>query len=150
LRKDIIVKRVRVSEIIGLRHRELRRGQSIQTAYLTGDEEPDTRHFGAVLADSPAEIICCASFMTSTIQDEPAWKLRGMATASAFQGEGIGRFLLASAEEILINGSPIRLLWCNSRAAAVGFYEKQGWQCISDIIEIPNVGPHRKMMKRIS
>jgi GNAT superfamily N-acetyltransferase len=58
---------------------------------------------------------------------------------------GIGRALLRVAErELAAEGGP-RLLWCNARLGAVGFYERLGWTVVSDVFDIPTVGPHRIM-----
>jgi len=42
-----------------------------------------------------------------------------------------------------------RLLWCNARVPAVGFYESLGWRVVSERFEIPTAGPHVKMVRRL-
>jgi GNAT superfamily N-acetyltransferase len=79
---------------------------------------------------------------------EPAWQLRGMATAPDVRGAGVGAALLAEAESVLRNRGPIRLLWCNARYVALGFYQKQGWTIASDEFVTPGVGIQRKMTRR--
>ena len=41
-----------------------------------------------------------------------------------------------------------RLLWCNARVPAMGFYQKLAWQVVSDEFHIPTAGPHVKMVRR--
>ena len=44
---------------------------------------------------------------------------------------------------------PVRLFWCNARVPALAFYQRQGWQIMSEQFDIPTAGPHRKMTKRL-
>jgi GNAT superfamily N-acetyltransferase len=68
-----------------------------------------------------------------------------MATAPGWQGRGVGRSLLQYAEALLAGD---RLWWCNARASAIGFYERQGWTVVSEVFDIPTAGPHRRMIRR--
>ena len=140
-----------VERIIPLRHQILRTGLPIETARFPEDDQENARHFAAVLQDQKrfGEVICCASFMLNCWEGEPAWQLRGMATTSEFQGCGIGTGLLAHAEKDIVSTSPVRLFWCNARVPAVKFYQKCGWTIASDEFDIPTVGPHCKMFKRV-
>jgi hypothetical protein len=95
-----------------------------------------------------SSVVCCASFIQKPLESLPAWQLRGMATNTEHQGKGFGRILLTGAEKILIDLSPIRLLWCNARVKAVPFYQKLGWEIISDVFE-KTAGPHRQMKKKL-
>ena len=38
-----------------------------------------------------------------------------------------------------------RRFWCNARVAAVPFYARMGWRVVSDLFDVPTVGPHRVM-----
>ncbi len=134
-----------IEEIIDLRHRVLRAGMPRETAVFPGDELPASRHFGAFDGQT---VICCATFHLEPWQNDPAWRLRGMATDDGFRSKGIGRSLLNFAEQILLNENPIRLFWCNARAPAIRFYESQDWKIVSDVFEVPTAGPHYVMMKR--
>ena len=145
------VLRVKVDEILSLRHRVLRKGLPLETARFDGDDEPDTWHFGVYLTNEEGrplgETIGCASFELNSLNGEPAWQLRGMATEADYRDHGIGGMILAFAEETLMREG-VRLFWCNAREGAIRFYEQHGWSCISEIFEIPTVGPHRKMFLR--
>lgn len=128
-----------------MRHRVLRAGLPRESAVFPGDELPASRHFGAFVGNT---IICCATFHQEPWQNEPAWRLRGMATDQAFRGKGIGRALLALAEEHLWAETAVPLLWCNARVPAARFYQAQGWEIVSDVFDIPTAGPHYRMVKR--
>jgi len=144
--KLLVIRHAAGNEIIDLRHRVLRTGLPRESAIFAGDALPTSRHFGAF--DGP-KAVCCATFHLEPLQNEPAWRLRGMATDDAFRSKGVGRALLNFAEEIVTNENPIRLFWCNARTPAARFYQSLDWKIVSDVFEIPTAGPHYVMVKRL-
>jgi GNAT superfamily N-acetyltransferase len=73
---------------------------------------------------------------------EPAWRLRGMVTAPAARGTGIGRAVL---EEVLglAAGRGAASAWAEARSPALGFYRRLGWTVVGAEWVKPGVGPHR-------
>ncbi len=139
------VRLVAAEAIIDLRHRVLRPGRPRDTAMFDGDGLPTSHHFAAV--DGHGNVVGCATFHLNQHDGEPAWQLRGMATDAAWCGRGVGReVLLAGAATV--NAIGPRLMWCNARAEAVGFYQRLGWAICSDRFDIATVGPHYRMQKR--
>jgi GNAT superfamily N-acetyltransferase len=135
---------VAVERILALRHRVLRQGLPADSARFPGDLDPGTVHLAALAGE---EVVGCASYLPSPYAGEPAWQLRGMATAEAWRGRGVGGLLLAGGERHLA-GDPIGLRWCNARVSAIGFYERHGWTVDSEEFAIPSAGPHRRMVYR--
>ena len=88
-------------------------------------------------------------------QNEPAWRLRGMATDEGYQSLGLGTAVLAYLTDLVLSdrGTPggrvVRLFWCNARTPAANFYLRQGWQIVSDEFDIPTAGPHYVMVRRV-
>lgn len=74
-------------------------------------------------------------------------KMRQVATAKAFQGQGIGRELYLYCEEHL-QKKGVKEIYCHARKSAVSFYEKLNFEVISDEFEEVGV-PHVKMKKTI-
>ncbi len=136
----------RLEQLIDLRHAVLRQGLPRDEAIFDGDTAEGTRHYGALLA---AEVIGCATFHPSQWEGESAFQLRGMATDPRFRRQGIGQALLELAEADLRDSSPVRMLWCNARVPALGFYQRMGWTVCSELFEIPTAGPHHRMFKRL-
>ena len=135
-------------DVVALRHAVLRAGLPRETAIFPGDDELSARHF---VADDTGVIVGCVTLHLNQWQDEAAWQLRGMAVAPSHQRQGVGGKLIEAVEQSL-RQSPDdvpRLLWCNARVPAAGFYERQGWEVVSDVFEIPGAGPHVKMIKRL-
>jgi len=141
------LRRAAVTEILALRHAELRTGLPIETASFDGDGDATTRHFGAFLVDGVERaVVGCASFMVRAHEGAPAYQLRGMATRADLARQGVGGALLRAALGSLERRDGARLFWCNARVAAVPFYARMGWRVVSDVFEVPTAGPHRVMV----
>ena len=165
--RHVLVRIATLSEILTLRHTELRPGLPEETAHFDGDLEPTTRHFGGFLReDSPAApllrhaapgasdatpdatAVACASFTARAHGGEPAYQLRGMATRAAMVRRGLGGALLRHAIAELVRCEGTGFFWCNARITAVQFYLRMGWRVVSDVFDVPTVGPHRVMVYR--
>ncbi len=140
------IRAARFDEILQLRYDVLRAGLPPEAAVFDGDYEPTSRHYGA-FADN--RNVGCATLHLNHWLDEPAWQLRGMATAPDFRGSGVGRAILAFVESDVFNSHSVHLLWCNARVPAAKFYQRLGWQIVSEQFEIPTAGPHYQMVKRL-
>lgn len=146
------IRRAQVAELIDLRHAVLRHGLPREEAMFPGDDAPTSRHYGAFRGD---QVLCCATLHASEWEGEPAFQLRGMATAPEARRTGLGRRVTEWMEADLRaaagagEGVPL-LLWCNARVPAVAFYEAMGWAVVSEPFEIPTAGPHVRMVKRLA
>jgi predicted GNAT family N-acyltransferase len=136
-----------LADVWDLRHQVLRHGLPRETAVFDGDAAETTRHVAAVAG---GRVVGCATLHLNEWQGRRAWQLRGMATADDVRGRGVGRRMLAFLEREVLAGSPVRLLWCNARVPAVGFYRRVGWQVASEVFEIPTAGPHVKMFRDLA
>ncbi len=135
-------------DVIAVRWAILRPGFPRETAIFPGDEDGETRHFGAYMS---AELVGVASIYRATFLEIPhlaGWQLRGMATLEAVRGRGCGLAVLAAAEEYARQKSGA-LIWCNARVTAAEFYRRQGWQILGETFEISTVGPHFRMFRAL-
>ena len=71
-----------------------------------------------------------------------------MAVDAAWQRRGIGREILRAVESIAADRG-IRILWANARKSALDFYTANGWTVASEEFDIPLVGPHFKIVRRV-
>jgi GNAT superfamily N-acetyltransferase len=142
------VRIITAAETLPLRQAVLRPGRPIAAARFPGDDAPAARHFGAF---RDGQLLGIASLYLAELPEQPgvaAWQLRGMATTPEARGMGFGRALvLACIAFARDNGA--RVLWCNARIAAAGFYRKLGFEILGERFEIPDVGPHFRMMLRL-
>jgi predicted GNAT family N-acyltransferase len=140
----VTVRQISAAETIPLRHAVLRPGRPVESALFPGDDLVSTRHFGAF---RNGQLLCIASLFDAELPDAPgvsAIQLRGMATASAAQRTGLGRALVLGCVNFA-RQQGARLLWCNARHYACGFYSKLGFEIVGEQFDIPDVGPHYRM-----
>ncbi|MFK7929038.1 MAG: GNAT family N-acetyltransferase [Myxococcota bacterium] len=148
--QGVDIRRATAHELLDLRHRVLRQGRPRDTAHMDGDGHARTRHW---IAKNGDDVIGGVSLMQTPwpatepapFDPAPQHQLRGMATAPAWRGKGVGAALLAVLEREA--DAP---LWCNARTGARGFYAKHGWVVVGEPFEIPDVGPHVRMVRELT
>ncbi|AEW93907.1 MULTISPECIES: GNAT family N-acetyltransferase [Streptomycetaceae] len=132
---------VPVEEIFELRRAVLRPGRPPGSAVFAEDAEPATFHIAAYTPDGA--LAACVTFFPEPLPGEegPAYRFRGMASAPELRGHGYGAAVLrAGLAEAAARGA--RIVWCNGRTSARGFYEHHGFAVGGDEFMIEGVGPH--------
>ena len=124
-----------------MRQPVLRKGLPLNTCAFDFDDAPNTLHLGAFANDILVGVLTLLN-KTENVQ------LRGMAVLEAFQGQGIGKLLVAHAEN-QVRQQNICNLWMNARLIAVPFYEACGYQKQGETFELPYGGTHYKMTKHL-
>jgi ribosomal protein S18 acetylase RimI-like enzyme len=71
-----------------------------------------------------------------------------MATAPEQRGRGIGAAILDALVEHARSQGATRV-WCNARTPALRLYERAGFERESGEFEIPGIGPHFVMARRL-
>ncbi|NJN05909.1 MAG: GNAT family N-acetyltransferase [Rhodobacteraceae bacterium] len=142
----ITILRISTEETLPLRSHILREGRPFEECRFAQDELPGAFHLGAIHAERLAGI---ATFSPVALENLPGrgYQLRGMAVDGAVQRGGIGRLLLLAGEERLSVVGDVHYVWCNARIAACNFYLRNGFKFVSEVFDIPTVGPHRRMIK---
>lgn len=142
-----MIKYISQEDTLPLRSRVLRPGKALEECIFPTDAIEGVFHLGCFLDD---QLVVIATFFPDCHSDfgEGGFKLRGMATDPDFSGRGYGAELIKFAVKELrsANGSYI---WCNARSSALVFYQKLGFELISEEFEIPGVGPHFNMIKQL-
>jgi len=124
----------------------LRAGMPPESAILDHDDDPGTRHFGALDGE---RLVGVATFFAEPCALRPgrrAWRLRGMATLDDMRGCGAGTALVHEGVRVA-TAAGADLMWCNARVSASGFYEKLGFVVVSDAFELKDSGKHYVMTK---
>lgn len=147
MNSDLNIRLISAVETIDLRSRVLRPGQNKEVCHYPEDNLPSSFHLGVLVKN---RIVCNGTFLQQGhahfLKASLPYRLRGMATDPEFQGQGLGKNLLAKALREL-QEKKCDLLWFNARTSAEIFYQKLNFAVIGDIFDIPGVGPHKVMFK---
>lgn len=141
------VKAISSGDTLTLRSEILRPGRELSACLFDGDDDPATRHFGAI--DGDGTIIGIVSVYRNgnvALEDPNSYQVRAMATHSSCRGQGVGALLLAAAEDYA-KSQGSAWIWANARRAATGFYTRAGYSLASDEFVIEGVGPHYLVTK---
>lgn len=140
---------VPVESVRPLRHLVLRAVRPFETCIWDGDELPDTRHF-AVYADERVAAIGTLLHRAHEVAPGPhAWQIRGMATHPESRGCGLGKLLLEFMLAHCRGRDNGHIVWCNARTSAAGFYQRFDFETVGGEFDIPEVGPHVVMRRRL-
>ncbi len=136
-------------QTLGLRTQILRPGSAPDARLFGVEDAEETRHFAAF--DGEEMVGACYIVRRAAPFDAlaRAWQLRGMAVQTTRQGQGIGAQIVAHVEAEA-RRADIEILWFNARRVALGFYARLGCAPRGEEFEIPVVGPHTVMWKRLN
>ena len=143
-RAEIVPRRV----VRPLQLEVLRPGQMLSEADLV--DEPGA--FYVAVYDDIDDVVGVATFLSEPHPARPGpnqWRLRGMASAPTRRGEGFGAAALTrGVDEAVARGGV--LIWANARTPAVPFYEAHGFVAEGEEFDIPPIGPHYLMTRRLA
>lgn len=145
---DLQIKHIGLNETYVVRHPVLREGKPISSCAFEGDDLDSTIHIGAFHHN---DLIAVTTFMKNGHQIhlfKNAYQLRGMAVIQNYQGKGVGKILLNFGETSLVE-KQVSILWMNAREKAVPFYKKLGFKVIGNVFDIPEIGNHYVMFKKL-
>ena len=136
------------AEVRPLRLEVLRAHTTNKTVDFEGDEDVTTRHLVAV--DSHGEIVGVSTWLERPLDQQPhlrALQLRGMATATSVQNQGIGALILAAGVDYALSLNA-DLMWANARDQALNFYNRNGFVTNGEgFIESVTQLPHHRVIK---
>ena len=140
-----LIRRIGTDDVRPLRHSVLRPNQAFDDTLYPGDDA--ALHLGAFEGD---RLVGIASLYEEDRVDGRAggWRLRGMATDAGVRGAGFGALLLAACVDE-VAGAGGTELWCNARLPAVGFYQRGGFEVVSEEFDVPGIGPHVVMSRPV-
>ena len=130
------------SASIYLRYDILRKPLGLNFGVSDLIKERHAFHFG--LFDECFNIIACLYL----IPEKKYVHLKQMAVDEKYQGKGFGREIILVIEKYVL-WLGYDLIYLHARASALGFYEKMGYEKISDVFEEVGI-QHYKMKKKIN
>jgi GNAT superfamily N-acetyltransferase len=143
-----MVKYISLEQTLPLRSKVLRNGLEQELCIFPTDSTEGIFHLGFF---ANGEITSIGTFFWEDYPEKGVGgvRLRGMATDPDHAGKGQGAALIKFAVNELLSQNA-SYIWCNARKIAVGFYEKLGFEIISDEFDIPGIGPHFNMIKPLT
>ncbi|PKP39344.1 MAG: N-acetyltransferase [Bacteroidetes bacterium HGW-Bacteroidetes-15] len=121
---------------------------SLEECRLDIDDLGSTFHVGVFKNE---EIVGIGTFLqqqNEKFEAKNQYRLRAMATSAKVRGENFGKKIIDFAL-VELKKRNVELLWCDAREVALGFYEKMGFKTTGDFYEIPIIGKHKLMYKKI-
>ena len=135
--READVREVALADTRALRQAVLRPHQTLDQ--LAAEEHPGAHAEGAF---EHGELVAVG--IVHEDGERTRWRVRGMATAPAARGRGLGAAVLA-ALVAYARAHGALLIWCNARTPARRLYERAGFTVVSAQFELPHIGPHVRM-----
>jgi GNAT superfamily N-acetyltransferase len=127
-----------------LRHRILRPMQQPGHSRYPGDD-----HGLHLAAWRGASTFAVGSILADPRPAGPrgGFRVRGMAVDPGRRSQGWGRRILRGlvAHAALRRASEV---WCNARTGARTLYEREGFEPVTEVFDLPPIGPHVTMVRR--
>ena len=142
------IKIIQSQDTYSVRRPVLRQGKPIESCVFNGDDDETTIHFGIYDNDILAGIVSIFKTSSPAFVKKEQYQIRGMAILPEHQKKGLGEKLLQKSEEY-IKSMKGELIWFNARENAVPFYKKAGFEIINNAFNIPEIGIHYIMYKKL-
>lgn len=142
-----MIKYITTEETLDLRNCVLRNSAGLDKCVFPSDDTEGNFHLGRFEGN---KLVSIATFYPEDYLGRTGvgFRLRGMATDLAFVGRGYGTDLIKFAINEL-RSAKASYIWCHARSSAVVFYQKLGFEVISEEFEVPEIGPHFDMIRII-
>lgn len=143
-----MIREISALETFPVRHPVLRAGKPVESCRFEGDDLPTTMHFGYYERGQLLGVASLFAVDNPEFEYPAQLQLRGMAVMPDQQKKGIGDELLRHAEQFA-HDKHYKLIWFNAREIAVGFYQKLGYDVWGGPFDIPGIGIHFMMFKKL-
>lgn len=144
----VLIESITAEQTLPIRQSVLRPGRPVNECKFDGDNAPQTFHLGAFTEE---KLVGIASFVVDNHDyfSGTQYRLRGMAVLPEYRGKGYGKKLVIHGKRLL-RQQECDVLWFNAREVALNFYKDLGFISKGEPFEIPTVGTHFVMFKRLS
>ncbi len=142
----IQIKEIETPDTYKIRKEILRKDIPL-TEKIEGDFDETTLHLGAFVNGKLVSIVTYLQDNHKALEGLQ-YRLAGMATLNEYQKKGIGKQLIMESLKIL-SDKKVEILWCNARIVALDFYKKLGFQIFGKKFDIPFIGTHYIMYKKL-
>ena len=136
-------------DLYPIRHKVLWQHKTVDNCGIEPDNFDSTFHIGAI--DENGQIVGTSTFIkesNTAFDQNTQYRLRAMATTPSTRGKGVGKAIIEYALDELAKRR-VELLWCDARVIACGFYENLNFEIKGEMYDVPDIGPHKLMYKKI-
>lgn len=155
MRRTFTIRSVSAAETRPLRHEVLwPHKPTVESCVLDADDEPHAHHVGAFDSDLVLVGVCSLFEQRSTrfpaafAIEVPVYRLRVMGTRVQVRGQGVGNQIMDYACH-WSRQQGAQYLWCDAREVAFDFYQRNGFEFISDMYVVDSIGNHRMMSRAL-
>ncbi|MGM1430355.1 GNAT family N-acetyltransferase [Sphingobacterium lactis] len=140
-----MIRFIKTEDTLTLRSEVLQRGKAPALCENPEDSKPDSFHLGYF--DETGALVSVLTIHQTNHPKLPhtGYRLRGMATTPDARNKGIGQELLLAAIEHIKTQLHGDYLWCIAREVAYPFYDKLGFESMSDEFTYKDPGMHKEM-----
>lgn len=142
------IRPVPLAQVQPLRQAVLYPHRAVEDCAFAGDEAAGAVHLGAVRDD---QLVGVASLLDEAPPDTAslrnALRVRSVAVHADCRGQGVGAALMAACQRHAARAGA-RGVWCNVRLSAVGFYERLGFEQVTEPFEKPGFAVRFVVMQR--
>jgi ribosomal-protein-alanine N-acetyltransferase len=133
--------------------------KSAEDARIDIDESEGAIHLAGMMGEAVVGVASlflqeCDRF-PGLFEGEKVYRLRAMGVLGHVRGNGVGEAIINEAVNIL-KGEEVKVIWCDAREVAWGFYERCGFSFVTDkegvecgAYAVPNIGMHKMMYRRL-
>jgi len=144
----VLIKEITALETFIIRQPILRQGKPPEACAFEGDDLETTHHFGLFENSNLTGIISLFLKTNPIFAENLQAQIRGMAILEAHQKKGFGEALVKYCEDYCVSNQ-FDLIWFNARATAIGFYKKMRYEINGNPFDIPEIGEHYLMYKKL-
>lgn len=144
----ILIREITAQETFIIRQSVLRQGKPLEACALEDDNLKTTHHFGLFENSNLTGIISLFIKTNPIFAENLQAQIRGMGILEIHQKKGFGEALVKYCEDYCAS-KQWDLIWFNARATAVGFYKKLGYEINGNPFDMPEIGEHYLMYKKL-
>tara|TARA_B110000285_G_C15080662_1_gene593304 strand:- start:746 stop:1213 length:468 start_codon:yes stop_codon:yes gene_type:complete len=155
VKHHFVIRNIAAEETRPVRHQVLwPHLPDVESCVIDMDHAPHAHHIGAFDASGKLVGVCSLfqqrseRFPEAISRDIPVYRLRTMGTLEEVRGQG-------SAADIIdyvcqwCTAQGVKCVWCDARQVAFGFYERLGFEFVSEEFDIDCIGLHRMMARSL-
>ena len=155
MKTDFHVRAISAEETRSVRHVVLwPHKPNVESCVIDVDTDDHAHHVGAF--DDQGKLVGVCSLYRQKSERFPevissdihAVRLRVMGVLDEVRGKGAGAAMVDYAcRWVASQGAEV--LWCDAREVAFGFYQRMGFEFVSNFYHVEDIGPHRMMARKV-